>query len=156
MLKTSNMVYKTLVFGVIVLFIGMSVPSNAVNIQKDTLLDKETTGEYKLNVIIFVMMADPQLPPILFSKTVVTHENNSSFKIVVNNWFPCFSILIPEIYKYPDVNVYSLGYEQMYTHYPSYNKIHIYIRWAGFPRTLNDPFINRLPILNQLLQLWLR
>ena len=133
------------------------VSSNAVNIQKETLLDEKTTGEYELNVVIFDMQADPIPPgPIFFSKTVVTHKNNSSFKIVVNNWFPCFSILIPEIYKYPDVNVYSLGYEQMYTHYPSYNKIHIYIRWAGFPRTLNDPFINRLPILNQLLQLWLR
>ena len=148
---------RILVVGIIVLFLGMSVVlSNAENIQKETLLDEKTTGEYKLHVVIFVMQADPMLPPILFSKTVVTHENNSSFKIVKNNWVAMFSIKIPEIYKYPDVNVYSRGYEQMYTHYPRYNEIHVYIKWAGLPRTLNNPFINRLPILNQLLQLWVR
>ena len=129
---------------------------NAVSVQKETLLDEETTGKYKLNIVVFIHDIVPIIPPIFPCKVVVTHEDNPSFRIVEKKWGGYFSIKIPEEYKYPDVNVYHRGYEQKHTHYPSYNKLHIYIRWAGIPRTLNNPFINRLPILNQLLQLWVR
>jgi hypothetical protein len=149
---------KRLVLGIIFLFLGMSIiSSNAVNIQKETLSDEKTTGEYTLHVTIFLDGIDPIPPgPIFPNKAVVTHENNPSFKIVIYNWMPIFSIKIPEYFKYPDVNIYAFSYEQIRSYYYNYKDLVIYIKWVDLPRTLNNPFINRLPILAQLLQLAVR
>jgi hypothetical protein len=145
---------KELVVGIIILFIGMSVgSSNAVTIKKEEFLDEEITGEYTLNIVILIDDIVPIVPLILPCKVVVTHEDNPSFRIVKYKIYPFISIKITEKYPYPNVNVYSLGYEQIRTYWQSYDNLDIYIRWAVFPKTLNNPFINRLPVFNQLLQL---
>lgn len=153
-----RMYRKGLVVCLIFLFVGMSVvSSNADNIKKETLFDEKTSGEYTLHVTIFLDGIDPVPPgPIFPNKAVVTHENNSSFKIVRYNWMSIFSIKIPEYFKYPDVNIYTFGYEQIRSYYYNYKDLAIYLKWIELPRTLSNPFINGLTILNQLLQLAVR
>jgi len=148
---------KGLVIGIIVLFLRMSVvSSNAVTIQKETLVDEETTGEYCLSIVVHAVGIDP-VPPFPFpNKVVVTHGDNPSFRIVKYGISPLIDILIPDIYIYPNVTIYSPGFEQTRASYTSYDHLTIYVKWVGFPRTLNNPFIKRLPILNQLLQLAVR
>ena len=148
---------KGLIVGIIVLFIGMSVlpvvSSNAVSIQYETLPDKVTSDTYILEVGVHNIALWPQLPSgIAFAKVTVDVEGEWISRVKWSGLTGyCYFLNMPKG-KTVTVKAEHRFYNQGEVKVWREDLIFVFMaRKAIHSKTLNNPFFNHFPMLEQLL-----
>jgi len=148
---------KKVLLASIIIFIILSTvfQVNALSVQKQEAINKETSDTYEL--LVYVIDSDwwPDLIGVIpFAKIVVTHEDDPNFRRVGFSFLPYTAAVfqIPNHLEYPTVNAYKPGWKQVDVQWNTKKEVDIIMSHTGNTRTVNYPFINKFPLFNLLLK----
>ena len=145
---------KGLVVGIIVLFIGIAFAPcfNAISISKEKAEYEESTGWFNLEVLsIDIAFYGSPGAPLEFVKVTLESKDGTIKRSTRTGLFGRGGFFcLPENKEYI-VHGFKRNYKEYDIDWVSKYSVHVIMIYTGKPKTLDNPFFNHFPMLEQLL-----